>query len=661
MKGPFLVALTLICATAWAAPPQKHQYIVVKNRYLLQQPNASAAVPLKDEVTHGGGNVDYDGWDRMVVTLPDNAVEAITKHVGTKYLQLVRSVPPSMSATSQSSNAAFKTTTPAPPAESPANVNSKSLRPIATTTSTWDSGTYAYDGAGNITGIGNDTFTYDALSRLSTASIKGNAEGYTYDAYGNLTLKTTTPAQGSPLTVDLATSTDTNRLTAQGYDTTGNLTGTSSTETNVYDPFNMMRRKDVSGYGSEYYIYNASDERIAVISGCTTAATPDCSGALITVSGRDEAGKVLRQFDVPYPQFSTQGWRWLEDYVYRDGLLLASERPAAEGGRRHFHLDHLGSPRLVTGAGGARLSAHDYYPFGVEITNLRQETAAGFDREEPMKFTGHERDFNIGTLTENTNYTDYMHGRFTVPQWGRFLSVDPSRVSVNTRNPQSWNRYNYSLDNPIRYADPNGKWPTEIHNAIINGAFGGLSNAQRGVLRAASARVDSYMSGGQTAALSYQHGMRAPWQTASEARGLADNFIANHNKTAGALAKQAGGVTNAALDAFGGGLHTVTDRTSPEHKGEQVWTGGGEPGLPAAFGPAGLMIGIAIDGERAREHANGEAQITLVQYHDAVDAARNDYFQAFGQAAFQQATGCAQVQGCAYDDSKLPKPLNKPN
>jgi hypothetical protein len=44
MKAPFLVALTLlICAAAWAAPPNKNQYILVKNRYLFQQPNASAA------------------------------------------------------------------------------------------------------------------------------------------------------------------------------------------------------------------------------------------------------------------------------------------------------------------------------------------------------------------------------------------------------------------------------------------------------------------------------------------------------------------------------------------------------------------------------------------------------------------------------------------
>jgi hypothetical protein len=189
----------------------------------------------------------------------------------------------------------------------------------------------------------------------------------------------------------------------------------------------------------------------------------------------------------------------------------------------------------------------------------------------------------------------------------------------------------------------------------------GLSDAQRGVLRAASARVDGYLRGGQTAGLAYQHGMRAPWQSSKAARALADSFIAGHNRAAAALATQAGGVSNAALDAFGDGLHTVVDRTSPTHRGEQIWTGGGEPGLTAALGPVGILIGAAIDGERAREHSNGEAQITLGQYHDAVDAARGDYLQAFGQAAFQQATGCEQVQGCASDDAKVAQKLIKNN
>ena len=35
---------------------------------------------------------------------------------------------------------------------------------------TWNLGTYAYDGAGNVKTVGNDKFVYDELSRLKSAT-----------------------------------------------------------------------------------------------------------------------------------------------------------------------------------------------------------------------------------------------------------------------------------------------------------------------------------------------------------------------------------------------------------------------------------------------------------------------------------------------------------
>jgi RHS repeat-associated protein len=75
-----------------------------------------------------------------------------------------------------------------------------------------------------------------------------------------------------------------------------------------------------------------------------------------------------------------------------------------------------------------------------------------------MKFTGHERDFNIGTSSENSNYLDYMHARYYNANLGRFLSVDPAMDLKKTmRSPQMWNRYAYVVNNPLRYTDPDGR------------------------------------------------------------------------------------------------------------------------------------------------------------------------------------------------------------
>src|SRR2546430_685427 len=42
---------------------------------------------------------------------------------------------------------------------------------------------------------------------------------------------------------------------------------------------------------------------------------------------------------------------------------------------------------------------------------------------------------------------------------GRFSSVDPLLASARPASPQSWNRYTYTLNNPLRFIDPAGAMP----------------------------------------------------------------------------------------------------------------------------------------------------------------------------------------------------------
>jgi RHS repeat-associated protein len=42
------------------------------------------------------------------------------------------------------------------------------------------------------------------------------------------------------------------------------------------------------------------------------------------------------------------------------------------------------------------------------------------------------------------------------PQIGRFLSADPYIQSPY--NTQSYNRYSYVMNNPLKYTDPSGYW-----------------------------------------------------------------------------------------------------------------------------------------------------------------------------------------------------------
>ncbi|HWW59767.1 MAG TPA: RHS repeat-associated core domain-containing protein [Thermoanaerobaculia bacterium] len=344
-----------------------------------------------------------------------------------------------------------------------------------TATNPWTSGDYVYDGSGNIKAIGTtirpndaglkDTFAYDAVGRLTSATTRraeGTAnESSTYDAFGNQTSRTTQRFTGAPVTTNVPVIAASNRIQGAQYDAAGNLTSYSGNY--MYDAVSMMLTKVGAAGGDELYIYTAGDERIAV------KKQGDLSTWSWTWTPRDLDGKVLRTYET-WTDPTGGTWRWIEDHIYANGRLIGAEREAAEGGARHFHLDHLGTPRLITNDSGLLLAEHDYLPFGVELTPLRQEVARGYAHEEPMKFTGHERDFTGGTAVENTNYLDYMHARYYSPGLGRFLSVDPARESMDSRIPQSWNRYAYVLDNPINDTDPDGRM------------FGGMINAARGLM-----------------------------------------------------------------------------------------------------------------------------------------------------------------------------------
>jgi RHS repeat-associated protein len=310
-------------------------------------------------------------------------------------------------------------------------------------------GTYAYDSSGNVKSIGPDAsgltnfYDYDSAGRLlqfvrkesnGTVVIK---ETFEYDAFGNLTRLTT-----NGVVTSLDADTETNRLVAATYDGAGNMLQ-NGPETYDLDPVGTLTQKSGS-WGDAFYIYTADDERIGI-------EGPDGTWRYMA---RDVDGKVLRE----WASSSWDGaWTWSEDYVYRDGQLAAAVRPAAQGGNRHFHLDHLGSPRLISNQDRAIYAEHAYYPYGREITSPTQELAAGHDTPEPMKFTGHERDF-AGTYTAPV--LDYMHARYYNPQAGRFLSVDPGK-DWDIYQPQSWNLYSYVRNNPLRFVDPTGRAAAE--------------------------------------------------------------------------------------------------------------------------------------------------------------------------------------------------------
>lgn len=140
----------------------------------------------------------------------------------------------------------------------------------------------------------------------------------------------------------------------------------------------------------------------------------------------------------------------------------------------YLHTDHLGSTRLVTNDIGQATKTYKFYPFGLEAPT------SGPD-ESRMKFTGHERDNELGL--------DYMLARYYGNSLGRFLSVDPASESLRPTDPQSFNRYSYVLNNPVFSIDPTGQVVVVSSAAGSAGAAGTLVDTMNEELAGSGAEV----------------------------------------------------------------------------------------------------------------------------------------------------------------------------
>jgi len=150
-------------------------------------------------------------------------------------------------------------------------------------------------------------------------------------------------------------------------------------------------------------------------------------------------GALLREVEL-----KAGAYEWVKDYIYRDGLLLASQHRTE--GHQHYHLDHLGTTRMLTNRCGERVKRYELFPYGDTISPPANDT-------ETHRFTGHQRD--LGSLTNTTDDLEYMHARYYGVKMGRLLSVDVG--GARPVSPQTWNRFSYASNSPVSFLDPDGK------------------------------------------------------------------------------------------------------------------------------------------------------------------------------------------------------------
>jgi RHS repeat-associated protein len=314
------------------------------------------------------------------------------------------------------------------------------------------SGATGYAANGNVLNAadsvaGTWSYGYDYLNRLTSATgsagtfngtigVSGVSIDWQYDSFGNRTLQSSstvnlpsewaqyTPASNRLVSTNLA-------IGSMQYDAAGDVTF-DGINSYAYD---AEGRVCAVGNGSAYtgYVYDAEGNRAAKGSINGLNCNLSANGFSLTKSYiRGTGGELLTEMGA--------GGQWVYSDAYADGQLRATYNV---DGNTYFALnDWLGTKRAELSAAGC-LETFGSLPFGDDLTPLGNCPDAN-----EQHFTGKERD--------NESGLDYFGARYYGSSMGRMMSPDPGNIGANPANPQSWNMYSYSLNNPLTMTDPTG-------------------------------------------------------------------------------------------------------------------------------------------------------------------------------------------------------------
>ena len=307
---------------------------------------------------------------------------------------------------------------------------------------------YQYDSIGNLlfkedysgTKQLSESFTYDNLNRLTSAQTSdGSLQNFEYDALGNIVFKSGVGSysygnNAGPHAVTQVSGED--GLINYHYDANGNLVqdnnrtlsytvfnkpdvisnGEHSTEFNYAPDQSRYQRKDINSDGTttRHYIGNAE--------------------IIFNADGSRKHKRFIANAVVTH--------------LFDNADNLASTQ------HRYIHTDSLGSVDVVTDENLSIVEQLSFDAFGSRRNannwqELSADELAGFTLDSYVLnqgYTGHEQLDELGLI--------HMNGRVYDPTLGRFLQADP--FIQEPSNTQSYNRYSYVLNNPLKYTDPTG-------------------------------------------------------------------------------------------------------------------------------------------------------------------------------------------------------------
>jgi RHS repeat-associated protein len=260
-----------------------------------------------------------------------------------------------------------------------------------------------YNGMGNITSrsdvASGASWTYDPVHVHQVTEAGSNAYQYVYDANGNVTSR-----QGSSIS-----------WTSYNYPTLINDSATGESVSFVYGPDRSPWFEETQGPSSTELAYHVGGLMDIVVAGGST-----------TTRDFIYAGNEPVAVDVPgsgasgFHYFQTDEQGSITEITNSSGQLSVNESFAAFGARR--------DPATWSGS-----------PTAAQLTTIEGITRHGYTFQDVL---GSQMGLN------------QMVGRVEDAITGRFLSADPT--IPDPTDPQSYNRYSYTINNPLTYTDPTG-------------------------------------------------------------------------------------------------------------------------------------------------------------------------------------------------------------
>jgi RHS repeat-associated protein len=283
---------------------------------------------------------------------------------------------------------------------------------------------------------------------------------YTYDDLYRLTKENVTDALNG------------NRLTEFVYDKVGNrqqqsLTANAATQTTTYqyDVNDRLLKEQINGADKVIYTYDSNGNTLTKAEdGKTTESLWNDRNRLVASQVKDAGGVVSQQVSYEYDASDVrvsqsaggEVTKYLIDANLPYAQVLVEYRPSGlvlvsyvhgndlinqvhDGISSFYHVDALGSARLLSDVAGGSISTYNYQAFG-ELLNSTGSSSNNY------LFAGEQFDPILGDYYNRARYYD--------PQSGRFTKRDDYAGSIN--EPLTLHKYLYANSDPINKFDSTG-------------------------------------------------------------------------------------------------------------------------------------------------------------------------------------------------------------